>query len=39
MKNQLGEEIEQSIKSVGYVRDEIVIDIVKAEIDDIERKK
>lgn len=39
MKNALGEEIEQSIKSVGYVRDEIVVDIVKSEIDEIERKK
>lgn len=39
MKNTLGEEIENSIQKVGYVRDEIVIDIVKNEIDEMERKK
>lgn len=39
MKNQLGEEIETSIQKLGYVRDEIVIDIVKTEIDEMERRK
>ncbi|KAL4481720.1 hypothetical protein ABPG74_007809 [Tetrahymena malaccensis] len=39
MKNTLGEEIENSIQKVGYVRDEIVIDIVKNEIEEMERKK
>lgn len=39
MKTQIGEEVEQSIKSLGYVRDDLVIEIVKAEIEDLERKK
>lgn len=39
MKTSIGEEIEKSLMSLGYVRDELVIDIVKAEIEELERKK
>jgi len=39
MKYQLCEEIENSIQKLGYVRDEIVIDIVKSEIEGMDKLK